>query len=197
MIDRSTIHPMDEPCCVRSPPGYSRPAFARGAGLAQAGLVQAARAAGAVSQEEARNRETTRLWATVLAEVPLFVHVPARHVRRIAALGAVVRFEPGSHVVRAGQAGDAFYVVLDGKGSIVRRRGLPHLPIRTGAYFGEMALIDGEPRSATVVAETELTCFRLGRTGFAKIVRSEPSVSHALLRALAERVRAAQASPRL
>lgn len=166
--------------------------------MARVGLAQAARAAGAVSQAEAGNRTTTtRLWAAVLAEVPLFAHVPPRHVRKIAALGTVVRIEPGSEVVRAGQAGDAFYVVLDGKGSVVRRRGLPRVPIRAGAYFGEMALIDGEPRSATVVADTEMTCLRLGRTAFAKILRGEPSVSQALLRALAGRVRDTQASTTL
>ena len=60
-----------------------------------------------------------------------------------------------------------------------------------------MALIDGEPRSATVVADTEMTCLRLGRTAFTKILRSEPSVSQALLRALAGRVRDAQAAPTL
>jgi CRP-like cAMP-binding protein len=162
--------------------------------VTKAGLVQAARAAGAVRQAGAGGKGSTRLWEAVLSEVPLFEHVAARHLRKIAALGTVVRFEPGAEIVRAGQPGDAFYIVLDGKGSIVRRRGLPSVPARTGAYFGEMALIDDEPRSATVVADTEMTCLRLGRTAFAKILRSEPSVSHALLRVLAERVRSAQAS---
>jgi CRP-like cAMP-binding protein len=129
----------------------------------------------------------------VLAEIPLFQHVPPRHLRKIAALGTIVRVDAGSRIVQAGQAGDAFYVILDGKGTIVRRRGLPQVPIRTGAYFGEMALIDGEPRSASVVANTELTCLRLGRAAFARLLREEPSVSNALLRALAGRVRDLQA----
>lgn len=92
-------------------------------------------------------------------------------------------------MVRAGQEGDAFYVILDGKASVTRRRGLPSVNIGPGAYFGEMALIDGQPRSATVVATTEMTCLRLGRAGFQKALRAEPSVSAALLRALAERLR--------
>lgn len=165
--------------------------------MTRAGLVVAARAAGAAPEHEARNRKTTRLWAAVLAEIPLFAHVPARHVRAIAACGTVAHFDPGSQIVRAGDAGDAFYVVLDGKGSIIRRRGLPPIPVRLGSYFGEMALLDGEPRSATIVAETEMTCLKLGRAAFTKIVRGEPSVSQALLRALAGRVRDAQAAPTL
>ena len=124
----------------------------------------------------------------MLAEIPLFAHVPARHIRKIAGCRHGRTLRAGSQIVRAGQAGDAFYVVLDGKGSVIRPRRLPPAPIRAGAYFGEMALIDGEPRSATVVADTEMTCLRLGRTAFAKILRSEPSVSLALL-VLAGRVR--------
>lgn len=162
--------------------------------MASAALVQAARAAGVIAQSETGGRNASKLWASVLAEVPLFAHVPARSIKKIAAVGTIVRFEAGSPVVRAGQTGDSFYVVLDGKGSVVRPRKLPPVPIRAGAYFGEMALLDGEPRSATVVADTELTCLRLGRTAFAKILRSEPSVSEALLRVLAGRVRDLQAT---
>jgi CRP/FNR family cyclic AMP-dependent transcriptional regulator len=162
--------------------------------VASAALVQAARAAGLSSRSETGGRNATKLWASVLAEIPLFAHVPARNIRRIAGVGTVVRFEAGSEIVRAGQASDSFYVVLDGKGSVIRPRKLPPAPIRTGAYFGEMALIDGQPRSATVVASTEMTCLRLGRAAFAKILRSEPSVSAALLRVLAGRVRDLQAA---
>ena len=163
--------------------------------MATAGLIQAARAAGAVSQAQARGRDAARLWAAVLAEVQIFSHVSARHVRKIAALGTIARFESGSTILRAGRAGDAFYVILDGKGSVVRRRGLPNVPIGTGGYFGEMALFDDAPRSATVVADTEMTCLRLGRSAFLKILRDEPSVSLALLRALADRARKLQSAP--
>jgi CRP-like cAMP-binding protein len=52
-----------------------------------------------------------------------------------------------------------------------------------------MALLDGRPRSATIVAATEMTCLRLSRSGFQKALRAEPLLSTALLRALAERVR--------
>lgn len=163
--------------------------------MATAGLIQAARAAGAASHLEARGSDATRLWAAVLTEVPIFAHVSARHVRKIAALGTIARFEPGSTIVRIGQQGDAFYVVLDGKGSVVRRRGLPNAPIAAGGYFGEMALFDSAQRSATVVADTEMTCLRLSRTAFLKILRDEPSVSLALLRTLADRVRSLQSAP--
>ena len=151
--------------------------------------MSAARAAAAAARTPDSGRGSARAWAGVLAEVPLFAHVSGRHVRKIASLGTIVRFEPGAWIVRSGQDGDAFYVVLDGKGSVTRRRGLSAVKVGPGAYFGEMALIDGRPRSATVVADTEMTCLRLGRAAFQKTLRAEPSMSAALLRALAERLR--------
>ena len=162
--------------------------------MATAGLIQAARAAGAVSHAGGRSRDSARLWAAVLAELPLFEHVSARHVRKIAGQGSIARFEPGSTIIRSGQTGDAFYVVLDGKGSVIRRRGLTSVRVRAGGYFGEMALFASAPRSATIVADTEMTCLRIGRAAFLKIVRDEPSVSLALLRTLAERVRVLQSA---
>lgn len=156
--------------------------------MTRAGLVQAAKSAGASASSQP-GKDATRGWTRVLAEIPLFAHIPDRHLRKIAALGSVVRFDAGSQVLQTGQAGDAFYVVLDGKGSVIRRRGLASIPIKTGAYFGEMALIDGRPRTATIVADTELTCLRLGRSAFQKVLRNESSVSLALLNALAGRIR--------
>ena len=61
--------------------------------------------------------------------------------------------------------------------------------------IGEMSLIDGAPRSATIIAETDTTCLMLTRTRFGKIVRDEPAVAFALLRTLAARVRKLEASP--
>jgi CRP/FNR family transcriptional regulator, cyclic AMP receptor protein len=154
--------------------------------VASGALVSAARAAAA---SEPAGRGSARAWAGVLAEIPLFAHVSGRHVRKIASLGTVVRYESGAWVVRRGQDGDAFYVVLDGRATVTRSRGLPDVRIGAGGYFGEMALLDGRPRSATVVAATELTCLRLGRSAFQKALRAEPQLSTALLRSLAERIR--------
>jgi CRP-like cAMP-binding protein len=151
--------------------------------------VQAARNAGTIAGDSDRSRESARAWADVLAEVPLFAHIAKRQIRKIAAKGMIVRFDAGSTIVGKQQAGDAFYVVLDGKGSVVRGRNRPPARIGIGGYFGEMALLDGSPRSATVIAETDVACLRLGRDAFLDVVRREPSVALAVLQALAERIR--------
>jgi CRP/FNR family transcriptional regulator, cyclic AMP receptor protein len=161
---------------------------------ARIALSREARAFGRVPREPPPP-ETARLWADVLGKVPLFAGVPARQVRKIASLGSVARFDANESIVTAGDPGDAFYVILDGRAKVRRGRGRATADLDPGAYFGEMALVDGAPRSATIVAETETACLMLTRKRFAKILRDEPAVALALLRTLAARVRELEASP--
>ena len=135
--------------------------------------------------------ESGRGWENALADVPLFDGVSKRHLKRIAELGRIVRYERGVTLIRAGTPGDAFYVVLDGTIEIVLGRGIPPVVQGAGASVGEMALLDDAPRSADVIAASDLTCFRLERTAFAKLLRSEPTVTIAIMRTLARRLRAA------
>lgn len=133
----------------------------------------------------------------MLEELPLFAAVPKRHVRKIAALTREARFSPGTAIVRKGERGDDFYVILDGEASIVRGSGLPAIKIGPGAYFGEMSLLDGGERSATVIADTDMLCLRLSRTPFLKMLKGEPEITLGMLRELAARIRALQAQSHL
>ena len=151
-------------------------------------LSRAARTAGQAVADDAAPKPG-RLWAEVLAKVPLFVDVSARHVRKIAALGSAVSFNPKTRIISAGDPGDAFYVLLVGRAEVQRGRGRPKIEIGSGAYFGEMALLDGAPRSATVVAKSETICLMLARKKFEKVLKDEPAVAYALLRTLAARLR--------
>jgi voltage-gated potassium channel len=136
-------------------------------------------------------------WVPVLESIPLFVAVPKRQLRKIAALTREARYRRGTAIVRAGEKGHDFYVVLDGAASVVRPRGLPSIPLGPGSYFGEMALIDGEVRSATVMAESDVHCLRLSRAPFLRLVKGEPEVAIVLLRHLAARVRELQSQAQL
>jgi CRP/FNR family cyclic AMP-dependent transcriptional regulator len=129
-------------------------------------------------------------WVPVLEEVPLFRGLSRRHLRRIAALARTRRFAPGSAIVRAGEPGNAFYVVLDGAARV--RAGGRATTLRAGDAFGEMALLDDAPRSASVTADGEVLTMTIGRAAFTKLLRREPQISHALLRILAARLRAAE-----
>jgi CRP-like cAMP-binding protein len=137
------------------------------------------------------SKGSVREWAAVLAEVPLFASLSARHLRRVAALAKLKRFERGVPVVVAGRPGDAFYVILDGEVSV----GVPgrrRTRLGPGEYFGEMALLDGSPRSATVTADGDVLLLEVGRTAFARLLKQEPAITLTLLKALAARVRASE-----
>jgi CRP-like cAMP-binding protein len=133
-------------------------------------------------------------WAGVLATVPLFRDVSQRHLRKVAAKATMKRFAALTPIVRAGEPGDAFFVILDGSAS-VRRTGKRAVKLGPGDFFGELALLDAAPRNATVEADTEVLTMRLGRAAFTKVLESEPKVAIAMLRALAARAREAKPSP--
>jgi len=137
--------------------------------------------------------DSGKLWAGVLAEVPLFAGVPKRHVRKIAELVREARYQEGSVIVRRGEPGNDVFVVVDGRASVELPGGLAPVELGPGEFFGEMALIDGGARSATVAAASELLCLRLTRAAFTKIVRHEPEIALAVMRELAARLRALQA----
>ena len=132
-------------------------------------------------------------WLGTLAEVPLFEGLSKRHLRRIAKLARIRRFADGSAMVRAGDVGRTFYVLLDGNAK-VNRPGRRSVRLGRGAFFGEMALIDDSPRSADVIAEGEVLALTIDRPGFTKLLRAEPTLSQRLLRTLAARLRAAEAT---
>lgn len=132
-------------------------------------------------------------WLGTLAEVSLFEGLSKRQLRRVAKLARIRRFAAGSAVVRAGDAGRTFYVLLDGNARVVRP-GARSRRLEPGDYFGEMALLDDAPRSADVVADGEVLALTIDRPGFAKLLRAEPPLAQALLRTLAARLRAAEAS---
>ena len=140
-----------------------------------------------------RAQDPGQLWASVLAGMPLFANVPKRHVRKIAALTKEMRFPAGGAIVRLGERGDGFFVVLEGTASVLRASGLHPLTLGPGDYFGEIALIDGAERTATVVAQTEVRCLRLGTTPFLKMLKSEPEIAILILKQLAGRIRELQA----
>jgi len=132
-------------------------------------------------------------WLPVLAGVPLFEGLSRRHLRRVAALAKTKRYAAGTRIVEAGGPGNAFYVIIDGSVRITPATGRPVIR-RTGEFFGEMALLDGAPRSADVTAAEDVLVMWIGSAGFAKLLRREPQLSLALLRTLAGRLRAAERS---
>jgi CRP/FNR family transcriptional regulator, cyclic AMP receptor protein len=143
--------------------------------------------------DRAWHRPTAKDWAEVLAGLPLFSRVAKRQLRKIAGLAEFKEFAEGDFVTQAGEPGDAFYVILSGQAKVV---GKPRARVlRTGDYFGEMALLDGEPRSATVTAASELQTMRLPRRPFLRLLEQEPRIAIPMMANLAARVRRLERPP--
>ena len=141
--------------------------------------------------EAARATITTQELLPLIGGIPLFEALNRRHLRRVARLGRLKSYEKGETIVRAGVRGDAFYVILDGRAGAQTPGGHAH-GLEPGDCFGELALLDDAPRSATVTAGSKLTTLRIGRTEFAKLLREEPTIAVGLARGLAAIVRGLQ-----
>jgi CRP-like cAMP-binding protein len=122
--------------------------------------------------------------------VPLFSACSKRDLQTIAKASDEVRVEKGKVLVEQGRTGHEFFAIIDGKAKVVRD-GKKIATLGPGQYFGEMALLDREPRSASVVAETDLDLIVLGQREFAGIIDAVPSMAHKLLSAMAKRLREA------
>lgn len=138
-----------------------------------------------------------------LSEVDLFAGLPDKVIRKIAGEGRTVSFDADTPVTEEGSSvkgwasfapnGVCFYVILSGSAD-VQVHGEHRITLGAGQYFGETALIDGLPRSATVVAGPDgMTAFSLTAFDFAPILEENPPVALALLKVLASRLRAAEA----
>ena len=134
----------------------------------------------------------SRAWVDVLVDVPLLAGLSRRHLGKVAGLGRTKRFPARTSIVTAGTNADAFYVILDGRATV--RAGQRRIPLATGDYFGEMALLDGGVRSASVVADTEMLVMAIPRKGFLKLLESEPKIAISIMGTLAHRVRSMQAT---
>ena len=132
-------------------------------------------------------------WVPFLADLPIFAGVSKRHLHRIARMATTRRFAPLTRIVREGEPARTFYVVLDGQVSVTRK-GRRVGRLGAGEAFGEMALLTDSPRAASVVADDDVLTMCLSRTNFNKVLKSEPAISLALLKTLAERLRASERS---
>ncbi len=159
-----------------------------GSGMSSALYASTARLRGRA--ERGARPTLGRAGVAILAEVPLFAGLSRRHLRRIAGLAEEVRFAAGRTVVQYDSRGNAFYVIVDGRARVMTgysSRAFARLG--PGDFFGELALLDGGPRTATVVAETPLETIRILRADFRRMLKDEPEVSLKLLEELSRRLR--------
>ncbi len=131
-----------------------------------------------------------------LKHVRLFEKVDDRSLRAVANAAVEQTYAPGQDIVRQGDTGVGAFIIRSGKVEVIRDNdGNPERihEMGPGGVFGEMALLDEFPRSATVRAVEPTTCLGLMRWHFRGILESHPRIALALLPVLTRRIRDAEA----
>jgi len=123
-----------------------------------------------------------------LRDVPLFLGAGARELRTIASAGDLVTVEAGRPLCHADRQARECFVVIDGMVD-VRIGGTTVATLRRGQLVGELGVIDGLPRSADVVAATDVTVLVIGAPEMRSLLTTSPTIRDAALRQLADRVR--------
>ena len=137
------------------------------------------------------NRPMAKPTTDLLRQIPLFSSLEDRDLESLAEEFNERRFPAGHAVALEGEGGLVFFVVESGEAT-VEVHGEAVGTLGPGASFGEIALIDRRPRTATVTAATDLTCFSLPVFVFRPFVESRPQVAWKLLEAMADRLEAAE-----
>jgi CRP/FNR family cyclic AMP-dependent transcriptional regulator len=128
-----------------------------------------------------------------LRSVPLFRGCNDKELAFIASRADEVEIPAGKVLTEKGQSGGDFFVILEGKAEVEADRGKRTLG--PGDFFGEIALIDNGPRTATVKATTPMKCLVLGHSQFRDVLHQNGEIAVKILRAVTERLRAATPLP--
>jgi CRP-like cAMP-binding protein len=124
----------------------------------------------------------------LLSHVQMFSSLNKKELGLIARSADVVTVKPGTEIVTQGTPGHEFYLVVSGQAT-VRRNGRKIATLGPGQYFGELALLDRGPRSATVIAETEVELAIISQREFLAVLNQVPAVAYKLLVSMASRLR--------
>jgi CRP/FNR family transcriptional regulator, cyclic AMP receptor protein len=123
-----------------------------------------------------------------LARAPLFAGLSGRARTAIAKVSGIVRYREGTPVVKEGASGSVFFVIIEGKARVVRK-GRTIGRLRRGDFFGEMSLLDGEPRTASVITDADSTFLTVAAREFNRVLARQPKLAVRMLQVMAGRLR--------
>lgn len=126
----------------------------------------------------------------LLRSVPMFAPLSKRHLDKIARHADELQWDAGRRLVKEGERGRELFVVVEGKAT-VQRQGKTIAQLGPGDFIGELALLDGDPRSASVVADEPMVLLVISDREFKPLLAEVPQLAEALLRSLAQRLRSA------
>jgi CRP/FNR family transcriptional regulator, cyclic AMP receptor protein len=121
----------------------------------------------------------------LLRRVPIFEGLDNRELDRIAGSMKQRTFRAGDTVTTEGQGGVGFFVIEDGEAKVTVH-GTERRRLGAGDYFGEVALLNDSPRTATITAETDLRCYGMTSWDFKPLVETHGSIAWKMLQAMAK-----------
>jgi CRP-like cAMP-binding protein len=123
-----------------------------------------------------------------LKRVPLFAGLDRRELEQIASSMKERRFSPGDTVTEEGAGGAGFFIVEEGEAD-VSVDGQPRGTITPGNYFGEIALLTGSDRTATITAKSAMLCWGMTPWDFRPLVENNSAIAWKLLTAMADKLK--------
>jgi CRP/FNR family transcriptional regulator, cyclic AMP receptor protein len=123
----------------------------------------------------------------LLSQVPLLSRCSKSELARVAALADLVDFREGEVLMEEGSRGAEFFVIVDGAAEVIKG-GNRLAELGAGDWVGEIALLSDVPRTATVVASTQLETLVLTRQGLSALIHDVPSIGTKVLSAVGERL---------
>jgi CRP-like cAMP-binding protein len=136
---------------------------------------------------------TRDIYLDHLAQVPLFSTCSRKDLQKLGKASDEIEVKQGKVLVEEGKPGHEFFLIEDGTAE-VRRNNRKVATLARGQFFGELSLLDRGPRSATVIANTDMTLVVLGQREFLGVIDEVPAMAHKLLAALAGRLREADSA---
>src|SRR5688572_6969034 len=123
-----------------------------------------------------------------LKSIDLFSKIPGDDLAQVAQISSEESREQGEEIFAEGESGDALYLVLDGKVRVHKQdRVIAELGERE--CFGEMAILDASPRSATVTAVSDTSLLKIAREDFQEIMSEKPEIAMGIIKVLTRRLR--------
>jgi CRP/FNR family cyclic AMP-dependent transcriptional regulator len=127
----------------------------------------------------------------LLKNVPMFSSLSQRHLREIGKHADQVKVEAGRVLAQQEKKGWEFIFIVDGKAR-VEKDGKVIRQLSEGDFLGEISLIDGEPRTATVISDTDMTLLVVNKTSFDHLLDKIPGLQRKILIALCKYLRSAE-----
>lgn len=136
----------------------------------------------------ARAKGSTAKSVEMLRLVPLFSDLSDRQLRSVLGQAKEVSFPAGREICKQGETGVGMHVVLEGQ-TKVQINGRTRRKLGPGAFFGEIALLDGGPRTASVIAETDVHTISIPHWNFRSLLKEQPPLALKMLEETCRRLR--------